>query len=275
MNKNQSVGIIDELKSFLKELKSYDRLLRRNKAPSENQKRYMESLRGRLVLKSGTFRDLVTGLTGKQYYTQFGTPHNCWSDGLMRNGYPPNILTALGFCIDAITEAIGKLESDIKNGLRDSQGRRVPDIPLVDRTEKLEHADNEANNIFDRMKFHPKIIEASESLFKDGHYAPAILEAFKAVNNFVKQKTDKSHDGKALMSEVFSEKNPCIKLNDLKTQSDVDEQEGFKFLYMGAMVGIRNPKAHDLVQQKDPYNTLEYLAFASLLIKKIDFWQAE
>jgi hypothetical protein len=42
---------------------------------------------------------------------------------------------------------------------------------------------------------------------------------------------------------------------------------------MGAMVGIRNPKAHDMVQQKDPYKTLEFLAFASLLIKKIDFWQ--
>lgn len=142
-------------------------------------------------------------------------------------------------------------------------------------SQKASTANDEVNNLFDRMKLHPDVIEASESLFKDGHYASAILEAFKAVNNFVKQKTGKPLDGKSLMSEVFSEKNPCIKLNELKTQSDIDEQEGFKFLYMGAMVGIRNPKAHDRVQQKDPYKALEYLTFASLLIKRIDFWQAD
>ncbi|MEA3443042.1 MAG: TIGR02391 family protein [Chloroflexota bacterium] len=54
------------------------------------------------------------------------------------------------------------------------------------------------------------------------------------------------------------------------TQSDKDEQEGFKFLFMGAMVGIRNPKAHDNVVQADPYRTLEYLSFASLLMRKIE-----
>ena len=35
-------------------------------------------------------------------------------------------------------------------------------------------------------------------------------------------------------------------------------------------VGIRNPKAHENIQQSDPYKTLEYLAIASLLMKKID-----
>jgi len=272
MNKNQNVGIIDELNIFLKELKSYDRLLRRNKAPSVSQMRYMESLRGRLVLKSGIYKDLVTKLTDKTYYTHFGISHNIWSDSLTRNGYLPGILTALGFCTDAVIEAIGKLENDIRHGLRDSQGRKTADIALVDVPEKVKNDASEVNNLFDRMEFHLKIIEASESLFKDGHYASAIFEAFKAVNNFVKQKSGKSLDGKQLMSDVFNEKNPCIKLNDLQTQSDIDEQEGFKFLYMGAMVGIRNPKAHDRVQQKDPYKTLEYLAFASLLIQRIDFW---
>jgi uncharacterized protein (TIGR02391 family) len=124
--------------------------------------------------------------------------------------------------------------------------------------------------IFDKMQFHPRVIAASKSLFRDGHYASAILEAYKAVNNFVKEKTNLALDGKALMSKVFSEDAPIIKLNELLTQSDRDEQEGFKFLFMGAMVGIRNPKAHDNVIQTDPYRTLEYLGFASLLMKRIE-----
>lgn len=127
-----------------------------------------------------------------------------------------------------------------------------------------------ANFLFDKTKFHPEIIKASESLFKSHHYAQAIFEAFKAVNNFVKEKTGLSLDGKDLMAKVFREDDPIIKLNELKTRSERDEEEGFKFLFMGAMVGIRNPKAHDNVLQTDPYRTLEYLSFASLLMKRAE-----
>ena len=127
-----------------------------------------------------------------------------------------------------------------------------------------------ANLLFDKMHFHPKIVEASKSLFNTKHYPQAILEAFKAVNNFVKQKTGLSLDGRQLMAQVFSETSPIIKLNELRNMSEKDEQEGFKFLFMGAMVGIRNPKAHDNVIQTDPYRTLEYLAFASLLMKRVE-----
>ena len=124
--------------------------------------------------------------------------------------------------------------------------------------------------LFDKMQFHPRIINASKSLFETGHYSQAIFEAFKAVNNFVKQKTGLTLDGKTLMSKVFNEKEPLIKLNKLKTQSEKDEQEGFKFLFMGAMVGIRNPKAHDNVTQTNPYRTLQYLSFASLLMTRVE-----
>lgn len=127
-----------------------------------------------------------------------------------------------------------------------------------------------ANFLFDKMQFHPKVVEASRSLFESGHYAQAIFEAFKVVNNFIKQKTSLNLDGKQLMAKAFNEEGPVIKLNELKTQSDRDEQEGFKFLFMGAMVGIRNPKAHDNVVQTDLYRTLEYLGFASLLMKRAE-----
>jgi len=135
--------------------------------------------------------------------------------------------------------------------------------------------------LFDKMQFHPRVVAASKSLFETGHYAPAILEAFKAVNNFVKEKSGLSPNelrgmkDRPLMAKVFDEKEPLIKLNELITDTDINEQEGFKLLFMGATEGIRNPKAHDLIEMKDPYKTLEYLAFASLLLKKIDFWEAD
>ena len=127
------------------------------------------------------------------------------------------------------------------------------------------------NTLFDLLKFHPHIKTASERLFKDSHYAQAILETFKTVNNFVKEKSGRQEwNGKNLMAKVFRKGNPIIRLNKLETISDKDEQEGFMFLFMSAMVGIRNPKAHDNIIQTDPYKTLEYLSFASLLAKKVD-----
>jgi uncharacterized protein (TIGR02391 family) len=122
--------------------------------------------------------------------------------------------------------------------------------------------------LFDSMQLHPRIKRVSKSLFNSGHYAEAIFAAFKTINNFIKRKTGLQLDGKDLMTKAFNEDKPIIKLNKLEIQSDHDEQEGFRFLYMGAMVGIRNPKAHEDIRQINPYRTLEYLAFASLLMRR-------
>ena len=124
--------------------------------------------------------------------------------------------------------------------------------------------------LFDKMQFHLKVVEVSRKLFEDGHYRDAIYRAFVEVNSFVKAKSGKQLDGRGLMSTVFSLDNPIIKINPLKTQTDRDEQEGFMFLFMGAMEGIRNPKAHENIIQNNPYRTLEYLSIASLLMKIAD-----
>lgn len=60
-------------------------------------------------------------------------------------------------------------------------------------------------------------------------------------------------------------------LNFIKlTQSDKSEQEGLRFLFMGAMKGIRNPKAHGTIKLDDSNRALMYLTFISLL-----FYRAE
>ena len=131
------------------------------------------------------------------------------------------------------------------------------------------------NYLFDKMQFHPKVVEASRELFKDGHYRDAIYRAFVEVVNFVKRKAKSQLDGKKLMSTVFSPDNPIIRLNPLETQTDKDEQEGFMYLFMGAVQGIRNPKAHENIIQNNPYIALQLIGFANLLIQTISFWEAE
>ena len=120
------------------------------------------------------------------------------------------------------------------------------------------------------QRLHPEIAKVSARLFRDEHYSEAILEAFKAVNSYVKQKSRLALDGQHLMEQAFKEDDPVVRLNKGSTQSDKDEQKGFKFLYMGAMTGIRNPKAHELVTLSDPDRALEYLALASLLMRRAE-----
>jgi uncharacterized protein (TIGR02391 family) len=127
------------------------------------------------------------------------------------------------------------------------------------------------NSLYYALRLHPRIRKASESLFKTGHYAQAIFEAFKCIEVMVREKSRvNDKDGQALMADVFNENRPTLRLNQLQTTSEKDEQIGFKFIFMGAMTGIRNPKAHDLVEQRNPYRTLEYLALASLLAKRVE-----
>ena len=275
---------IDELKDFYKKLKAYKRYLSSPKQISEAQKRYRDSLREKLVNKIGILKPIIVELTSKQYYKQLGRVQDFWDEGLSASGYPPSVLTSLDFCIDATNEAIGKLEAE--KDTRTAGIKWTKEDVIRSFREALTEADKGRQVeipelLFGSMQFHPKVIKASKSLFDTGHYSQAIFEAFKAVNNFVKEKSGltpneiRGMKDSKLMGKVFDVNNPVIKINELISDTDISEQEGFKFLFMGATLGIRNPKAHDFIEMEDPYKTLEYLAFASLLLKKISFWKVD
>jgi len=56
----------------------------------------------------------------------------------------------------------------------------------------------------------------------------------------------------------------------IKISDDPDEQLGFIWLFSAAVMGIRNPKAHRLIQQKDPQRAFEWLSYASVLLRVLD-----
>lgn len=117
----------------------------------------------------------------------------------------------------------------------------------------------------------PRIKTVSAKLFTDGHYKDAILKAYIEVIDRVKtvagtpKINGKELDGDNLMNHVFKPENPIIKLNELQTDANIDEQRGFMFLFKG-ICGLRNEKGHKNSVQDDPKRTIEHLALASLLI---------
>lgn len=133
-----------------------------------------------------------------------------------------------------------------------------------------ESPDGRALRAFGELDIHPEVDRAVTKLFNDGHYSNAVEDACKVLDDLVKLRSGKSDiSGTELMQHVFSPNNPILKFNDLNTKTEKSEQQGMMFLYAGAMLALRNPRAHGLIED-DPEKALEYIAFISLLAKLLD-----
>lgn len=130
--------------------------------------------------------------------------------------------------------------------------------------------DNVALHPFDRRNLHPKLPTKVRKLFDDGHYAEATFEAFKFVDKVVQKHSKVKESGVKLMMQVFDDQRPVLKLNALSSPSEVDEQKGFRFLFSGAVMAIRNPRGHEVNLTDDPDTCLDHLAFASLLLRRLE-----
>jgi uncharacterized protein (TIGR02391 family) len=122
---------------------------------------------------------------------------------------------------------------------------------------------------FDERNIHPDISSVSIKLFDDGHYSQSTFEAFKFLDNKVKAISGINESGYKLMMEAFNEGNPKIRLNDLSSTSEKDEQVGFRFMFAGSMSGIRNPRGHEI--KLDPIDKcLDHLSLASVLLRTLE-----
>ena len=86
---------------------------------------------------------------------------------------------------------------------------------------------------FDERNIHPDISAVALNLFDDGHYSQATFEAFKLIDNKVREVSGIQESGYKLMMTAFNESNPKVKLNQLLTASDKDEQIGFRNIFAG------------------------------------------
>lgn len=120
---------------------------------------------------------------------------------------------------------------------------------------------------------HPLIVRVSKERFDVAQYADAVEAAFKTINNEVKkivyEKTSEEIDGNPLMQKAFNKNNPLIRFNESELRTDQDIQQGYQFMFSGAMLGIRNPKAHEVEKISKPDATRK-LHFASMLMFKLD-----
>lgn len=122
---------------------------------------------------------------------------------------------------------------------------------------------------FDSRNIHPSLPSKVRRLFDDGHYPEATFLAFKYVDKVVERHAGITESGYKLMMAAFSETAPKVKLTALKTTSEKDEQQGYKFIFAGSVLAIRNPRGHEYSVVDDPDICLDHLCFASMLLRRL------
>lgn len=204
---------------------------------------------------------LREGVAELEQLSQSDSPHT-----VLDPGHAALFRTELRIDVDRISfgsqEVIGVLSNirtrfiDALSKLRDSVKSAVSD----------EIVPEDMRNRLELEGFHPLVIKHAGKLFADGHYRQAILDTYIALVDQVKSLSGRYDlDGTPLMNTVFSPKTP-----KLSVSSDADEQLGFMWLLAGAVMGIRNPKAHAITPHPDRQTTLEWLGFASALFRVLD-----
>lgn len=124
--------------------------------------------------------------------------------------------------------------------------------------------------LFDTLVTVEELRSATRELFKDGHYANSVERAFICIDNAVRRKSDLTLTGDRLMRNAFSANNPRLQLNRLQNESDENEQRGYMDIFAGAMVGIRNPRAHEHLIEDELDTAIELLTLANHLMRKLD-----
>ncbi|MGH3897195.1 MAG: TIGR02391 family protein [Pseudonocardiaceae bacterium] len=121
---------------------------------------------------------------------------------------------------------------------------------------------------------HPTMSTAL-ALAKGGRTSEAVLEALRLVEERIQFLTANDNSGQTLMESVFGARPPRLDITTTAGPAAEDEREGFRLLFIGAVLGLRDPRL------RDPYSTgrtipatvdetFEYLAVASMLMRRLD-----
>jgi uncharacterized protein (TIGR02391 family) len=192
------------------------------------------------------------------------------NDNLGRNQSSTSIATIANNGVSNFTQSPSfKSVEDIISVLR-SVITRIKRNPSV-VTSNPERPKNQIDQVWALL--HPSVVALAKPRFEAGHYADAVEAVLKELNSVVKlihkKSANEELDGAALMRKAFTPNKPTIVLDDLKTETGRNIQQGHMDLFAGTMIGIRNPKAHGNVVIT-PEQAIHHFFLASLLFHKLD-----
>lgn len=108
------------------------------------------------------------------------------------------------------------------------------------------------------------------ALVAEGRMSEAVSEAMRLVERRVRSLTASDESGPTLMDSVFGARPPQLDITTATGTAAEDERESFRLLFIGAMLGLRYSQRAGIGADTTAYETMEYLAFASMLMRRLD-----
>ena len=136
------------------------------------------------------------------------------------------------------------------------------------KIETLEdYEDHRKADLLRKHQLHPIIADKVWSIFAQGSYGTAVLEAFRQVEIAVRKTGgyEKKDYGVPLMGKAFNEENGNLTDQD----QHKDEKIARRSLFTGAIGAYKNPSSHREVEFT-PEEAAEIIIFASHLLRIVD-----
>jgi len=213
------------------------------------------------------------GLTAERSNWLFNKLQSVWDEEAAKaKQFAGGLATAVGIAPETAHPFIDKINrtfSEIGSRTRNEINIKLAELAL--HGEKARPGEDRKPRQPSDYQFHPEISRVAEDLLREGHYRQAVHDAFIRLIEAVQTKSGLANDGDDLMNRTFCSENrsPIVRFNALQTRSENDEQRGLWYLFKG-VVALRNFKSHTVAPFDDPERAHEYLALASLLMRRLE-----
>lgn len=153
----------------------------------------------------------------------------------------------------------------------------APDGSIKEATpaQTLEDAMTRADRLHDVLKkrgVHEDVLKACRAELLVSDYFHAVLEATKSVAEKIRRLSGLTDDGSTLCDQAFGGKEPMLLINNLSTDSEVSEHNGFLNLLKGLFGTFRNPTAHvpRLDWRVDEQDAVDLMTLTSYFHRRLD-----
>ena len=113
-----------------------------------------------------------------------------------------------------------------------------------------------------------KMWQSIEKNYTSENYRYAILDSIQFIGDTIRDKSGLNQDGQNLIGRAFGGKNPIMKLNKLRTESENNIQLGTSNILKGIYQAYRNPRSHSKIEDTEE-ETFEIIIFINHLYKKM------
>ncbi len=145
---------------------------------------------------------------------------------------------------------------------------RPPGLPRTGR--RMRHPATPAIPTTIGVTYHRQVEAASRELLNDRHFTEAVRSALQRFESAVQKRSGLTKEtGTALMGKAFGDKSPSLKVRKAETPGS-QEQEGYRFIAMGAMLALRNKYSHGQRVRLSEQQAHEQLGIVSYLFRMLE-----